>query len=60
MGITLPEFNEFSELPALIIRAFNSEISGLSEAQRALFPRLYSWDAVRGSWLSLYGKLARA
>lgn len=54
MGIEVSSFDEYAELPALLQKALGGEISGLTRAQRELFPKLYSWDAVRDSWLSLY------
>ena len=54
MNIGLNRFASFDELPALIERALEGEIHGLSKAERALFPKLYSWDAVRDSWLAMY------
>ena len=54
MGISLAQFEDFAGLPALIVRAMEGELTGLGAEQRALFPRLYSWEAVRGDWLSLY------
>lgn len=55
MGIPpLSEFGDFDELPALVSLAMDGRLSGLSDEQRALFPKLYSWDAVRESWLKLY------
>ena len=54
MGIELESFRDFGDLPALVARAMDGGLSGLSQEQRALFPRLYSWEAVRESWLALY------
>ena len=54
MGIALESFRDFGDLPALVARAMDGGLSGLSQEQRALFPRLYSWEAVRESWLALY------
>ncbi|MBQ7868412.1 MAG: glycosyltransferase family 4 protein [Clostridia bacterium] len=54
MGIELQEFADFSELPGLLTRAINGSIQPLGAEKRALFPQLYSWDAVRESWLELY------
>lgn len=55
MGIPpLAEFGDFAELPALVSLAMDGRLTGLSDEQRALFPKLYSWDAVRESWLKLY------
>ena len=54
MGIALESFRVFGLLPPLVARAMDGGLSGLSQAQRALFPRLYSWEAVRESWLALY------
>ncbi|MBQ2955475.1 MAG: glycosyltransferase, partial [Clostridia bacterium] len=57
MGIPpLAEFTEFGEIPKLISLAMDGKLNGLTQEQRALFPRLYSWDAVRESWLELYKK----
>ena len=54
MNIALHPFSAFDQLPALIEKAMDGEIKGLTEEERALFPRLYSWDAVRDSWLEMY------
>lgn len=54
MGVSLSSFTDFSELPSLVQRAMDGQLTGLTPEQRALFPRLYSWDAVRESWLTLY------
>lgn len=54
MNISLAEFDNFSKLPSLLARAMDGELRGLDEEQRALFPRLYSWEAVKESWLGLY------
>lgn len=54
MGITLPTFHDFDEIPAVVERGLSGELTGLPEADRARFPALYSWDAVRPEWLKLY------
>lgn len=54
MGIELESFRDFADVPALVARAMDGALTGLAPEQRALFPRLYSWQAVRDSWLSLY------
>lgn len=54
MGIALARFQDFSQLPELIERAMDGELRGLDAQKRALFPKLYSWEAVRDSWMSLY------
>ena len=54
MGISLSEFTDFSEIPALLSQIMDGRLAGLTDEQRALFPQLYSWDAVRESWLALY------
>jgi len=54
MGISLSEFSDFGEIPALLSQAMEGRLTGLTQAQRALFPKLYSWEAVRDSWLALY------
>ena len=54
MGIELESFRDFAAVPALVARAMDGALTGLAPDQRALFPRLYSWEAVRDSWLSLY------
>ena len=54
MNIELNTFSAFDELPALIEKAMDGEIHGLTEEERALFPKLYSWDAVRDSWLEMF------
>jgi len=57
MGLApLAEFTDFAEIPGLLAMAMEGKLSGLSQEQRALFPRLYSWDAVREDWLGLYKK----
>ena len=57
MGLPpLAEFTDFAEIPGLLAMAMEGKLSGLSQEQRALFPRLYSWDAVREDWLGLYKK----
>ena len=54
MGITLSEFASFDDVPALLEQAMDGKLTGLTDAQRAKFPQLYSWDAVRESWLEMY------
>ncbi|MBP3645423.1 MAG: glycosyltransferase family 4 protein [Clostridia bacterium] len=54
MNIELNTFSAFDELPALIEKALDGKIHGLTEEERALFPKLYSWDAVRDSWLEMF------
>ena len=54
MNIHLNTFSRFEELPALIEKAMNGDICGLTDEQRALFPKLYSWEAVRDSWLAMF------
>ncbi len=54
MGITLPTFHEFEEIPAMVERGLSGDLTGLPGADRARFPALYSWDAVRPEWLKLY------
>ena len=55
MGIPpLAEFSDFAEIPALLTMAMDGRITGLTDDERALFPKLYSWNAVRESWLKLY------
>ncbi len=54
MRISLPEFSAFREIPSLLAQALAGDLKGLDASKRALFPKLYSWDAVRESWLSLY------
>ena len=55
MGLPpLAEFTDFAEVPGLLTRAMDGRLTGLTPDQRALFPKLYSWDAVRESWLELY------
>ena len=54
MGIELASFRDFADVPALVARAMDGALTGLAPDQRALFTRLYSWEAVRESWLSLY------
>jgi len=54
MNITLNEFSQFDEIPALVEKAMDGEIHGLTDKERALFPKLYSWDAVRESWLKMF------
>lgn len=54
MGIRLPSFHEYQELPALVARAMEGELPPLTQERRALFPQRYSWAAARGAWLKLY------
>ncbi len=54
MGITLSEFSDFAMLPALVADAMDGALCGLPPEKRALFPKLYSWQAVRDKWLGLY------
>ena len=54
MGITLPTFHEWQEIPAIVEKGMNGTIGPLAPEQRAQFPALYSWDAVRPEWLKLY------
>lgn len=54
LGIALPSFSDQAELTALLSLCLEDALHGLSPHQRDQFPRLYSWDAVRESWLSLY------
>ena len=54
MGISPAEFSDFSQIPALLMQVMDGHLTGLPDKQRALFPQLYSWDAVRESWLKLY------
>lgn len=54
MGISLPEFGTFDQIPELIARAMDGELTALSPEQRARFSKLYSWQAVREQWLELY------
>lgn len=54
MGIALPSFRDQAELTALLSQCLEGVLHGLLPWQRAQFPRLYSWDAVRESWLNLY------
>ena len=54
MGIALSEFASFDDVPALLEQAMDGKLTGLTDAQRAKFPQLYSWDAVRESWLEMY------
>ena len=54
MGISPAEFSDFGQIPALLMQVMDGHLTGLPDKQRALFPQLYSWDAVRESWLKLY------
>ena len=54
MNIELAQFDDFAKLPALVAGAMDGALKGLSPQRRALFPKLYSWEAVRESWLALY------
>lgn len=54
MGVSVPSFRAYNELPALILRAMDGKHPSLTQEQRALFPMRYSWDAVRESWMRLY------
>ena len=50
----LPSFEAFDEVPALLMRAMDGDITGLAPEKRAEFPRRYSWPAVKETWLDLY------
>ncbi len=54
MDIALPSFEAFDEVPALLMRAMDGDITGLAPEKRAEFPRRYSWPAVKETWLDLY------
>lgn len=54
MGITLPTFHEWQEIPGIVLGGMEGTLKPLSEEDRARFPALYSWDAVRPEWLKLY------
>ncbi len=54
MGIALRSFASFDEIPALVEQAMDGNIQPVPPDMRTLFPKLYSWDAVRESWLRLY------
>jgi len=57
MGLPpLPEFCDFAEIPGLLTLAMDGKLKGYAQAQRALFPKLYSWEAVRTDWLKLYNE----
>ena len=57
MGLPpLAEFADFAQIPGMLTLAMDKKLKGYTEEQRALFPKLYSWDAVRESWLGLYKK----
>ena len=53
-GIRLHRFDTFDDLPALIMQAVNSEIAGLTEKQRAIFPAEGSWESLLPKWLQMY------
>lgn len=54
MGVQVNSFHDFSEIPQRVLDGMNGRLHTLTAEQRALFPQLYSWEAVRGSWLKLY------
>lgn len=54
MGIRLESFAAFDAVVPLIEKTMDGGLTGLSLQKRALFPKLYSWQAVRESWLGLY------
>ena len=54
MDIALPSFEAFDEVPALLMRAMDGDITGLAPEKRAESPRRYSWPAVKETWLDLY------
>lgn len=54
MGVHPAEFTDFAQIPAMLMQVMDGRLTGLTESQRAQFPQLYSWDAVRESWLELY------
>ena len=46
------------ELPALVCRALDGELTPLAPQKRALLPQHYSWAALREKWLALYEREA--
>lgn len=55
MGIAPARFADFNALPPLLDRALAGELTPITDEQRALFPKLYGWDALRERWLALLG-----
>lgn len=54
MGVQVTDFHDYSEIPAIVEKGMDGLLPSLSAEQRALFPKLYSWAAVKDSWLNLY------
>lgn len=54
MGIQVTDFHDYKEIPAIVEQGMDGLLPCLSAEQRALFPKLYSWAAVKDSWLDLY------
>lgn len=53
-NIKLHRFDAFEELPGLIEKAVNGQISGLTEGQRAVFAAEGSWESLLPKWLDMY------
>lgn len=53
-GIKLHRFDTFDEVPALIEKAVNGQISGLTKEQRAVFAAEGSWESLLPKWLDMY------
>lgn len=53
-GIKLHRFETFEQVPALIEKAMNGEIQGLTPQQRAVFAREGSWESLLPKWLAMY------
>ncbi len=54
MGIQLPSFDTFADLPPLLNKAINGEIAPLTSEQCAQFPALYSWEVATPKWFDCY------
>jgi hypothetical protein len=53
-GVKLHRFDTFEEVPTLIEKAVNGQISGLTKEQRAVFAAEGSWESLLPKWLDMY------
>ena len=56
MGIDLPTFQRFEDIPALVKQAMDGSWPVLTQEQRQAFHSLYSVEALLPKWLALYRK----
>ena len=56
MGIDLPTFQRFEDIPALVKQAMDGSWPVLTQEQRQTFHSLYSVEALLPKWLALYRK----